>query len=120
MRIEGNLRERQRAVGQFHHGIIKAHTAYVAVGRYTHGKRKLARKMERTVTRNPGQGLKADVIINVRDNIIDNAAEPNITESMRGGFSGRARSAVAMLQKESRRTSERLFRRTCDRRPSHW
>lgn len=82
MRIEGNLCERQRAIGQFHHGVIQAHAAYVAVGRYTHGECKLARKMERTVTRDPGQALKADVIRNVRNDIIEHAAEPDIIDGM--------------------------------------
>ena len=107
MRIEGYLRERQRAIGQFRHRIIKAQTAYVAVGRYAHGKRKLARKMERAVTRDSGQALKADVIINVCNNIIENAAKPNVIEGMRGEFSGRARSAIAMLSKESGRERQR-------------
>lgn len=97
MRIERYLRERQPPISQFRHGILKAYTAYVAVGWYARGKRKLTREMKRTVARDLGQAFKPDVIINVRKNIIADATEPSIIECLRGGFDGLARSAIAML-----------------------
>lgn len=96
MRIERYLRERQRAISQFRHGVRKAYTAYVAVRWYACGKRKLTSKMKRTVARDLGQAFKPDVIINVRKNIFADAAEPRIIESKRGGFNSLARSAIAM------------------------
>ena len=97
MRIERYFRERQRAASQLRHGVLKAYTAYVAVGWYARGKRKLTREMKRTVARDLGQAFKPDIIINVRKNVIADAAEPSIIESLRGGFNDLTRSTIAML-----------------------
>src|ERR1700675_5073767 len=88
LRIERYLRERQFARSQFRHRILQPNVAYVAVRRDTHGECELTRKMKWAVTRDSSEFYKRDVILDVCCDIVENAAEPNMIETMRGGLGG--------------------------------
>src|SRR5580704_1972160 len=107
MRIERDLRQRQFARSQFRHRVLQPHAAYVAVRRDAHGERKLARKMKRAVTRNSSEICKRNVVLDVRCDMVENAAEPNMIETMGGGLRERACAAIAILLKESGRKRQR-------------
>ena len=107
LRIERYLRERQFARNQFRHRVLQPNAAYVAVRRDTHGECELTRKMKCTVAGYASELYKRDVAPDVCRDIFENAAEPNMIETMRGGLGGRACPAVAILLKESGRKRQR-------------
>src|SRR5260370_42486201 len=107
MRIERYLRERQFARCQFRHRVLQPHAAYIAMRRDTHGERELTRKMKRAVTRNSSEIYKRDVVLDVCCDMVENAAEPNMIETMRGGLGEPACPAIAILLKESGRKRQR-------------
>ena len=107
MRVERYLRDRQFARSQFRHRALQPDAAYIAVRGDAHGKCELTRKMKRAVTRYSSESCKRDVVPGVCRYIVENAAEPNVIETVRGGVGGRACPAIAMLLKESGRKRQR-------------
>ena len=82
MRIERNLRQRHLARRQLRHRVLQPNAAYIAVRRDAHGKRELTRKMKWAVTRYSSEIHQRDVIPDVCRYIVENAAEPNMFETM--------------------------------------
>ena len=105
--IERYLRERQFGCSQFRHGVLQPHSADIAVRRDTHRECELTREMKGAVARDGSELYKCDVILDVRRDIVENAAEPNMIETLRGGLDGRACPAIAILLKESGRKCQR-------------
>ena len=101
LRIERYLRERQFARGQFRRRVLQPNAAYVAVRRDAHGECELTRKMKWAVPGDSREIFQRDVILEVCSDIVENTAEPNMIETMRGGVGGRARPAIAMLLQQS-------------------
>src|SRR5258705_1483651 len=103
MRIERYLGKRKFARSQFRHRVLQPNAAYVAVRRDPHSECELARKMKHAVTRDSSKIYKRDVILDPCCDVVKNATEPNMIETIRGGLGGRACPAVAILLKESGR-----------------
>ena len=97
LRIQRNLRERQFARRQFRHRLLQPHAAYVAVRRDARGKGKLARKMKRAVPGHCREIRQTEIVPDVCRDVVENAAQPDLIEAVRGGLGGRACAAVAML-----------------------
>jgi hypothetical protein len=53
----------------------------------------LAREVKDAVTRGSGDIFKSDVILEICIDILENAAEPNMIETVRAGLGGRARAS---------------------------
>src|SRR5258708_28948186 len=107
LRIERYMGERQFAGRQFRHRALQPKAADVTVRRDTHGERELTRKMKEAVTRDAGKIEQRDVVLDVCRDIVENAAKPNMIETMRGSADARADPAIAMLVKEPGRKRER-------------
>src|SRR5882724_3752959 len=107
LRIERYLGERQFARSQFRHRVLQPNAAYIAVRRDAHGKCELTRKMKWTITRYSGEIDQRDVVPDVCRDIVENAAESNMIEIMRGELGARACPAIAILLKESGRKRQR-------------
>ena len=107
LRIERDLGERQFANRQFRHRIFQAHAAYMAVGRDSHCECELARKVKDAVTRDASEIFKRDVVLKICIDILENAAEPRMVETVRGGLGCHACPAIAMLLKKSGRERHR-------------
>src|SRR5258705_10090788 len=103
MRIERNLRQRQRTGCQFRHGLLEADPAYVAVRRYANGKRELARKVKGAVASYFCEVRQRDVARNVCLDIFEDAAQSHVIEPVRGLACRCASPAIAMLVKEAGR-----------------
>src|SRR5258706_1531990 len=103
LRIERYLRERQFARCQFCHRLLQPHAAYIAVRWNAHGKCELAREMKCTVTRYSSETYQRDIVPNVGRDIVENAAQSNMIETMRIGLGGRACPAIAIFAKKSGR-----------------
>jgi len=63
--------------------------------------------MKCAVARESARSFKREVVSDVCRDIVENATEPNLIETMRGGFGGRACPAVAILLQESGRKRQR-------------
>src|ERR1700722_5422728 len=63
--------------------------------------------MKGAVTRNSSETFERDLVRNIGLDIVQDAAEPNRIETIRGGLGGRACPAVAMLLQESGRQHQR-------------
>jgi hypothetical protein len=106
LRIERYLGERQFARCQFRHRVLQPPVAYIATRRDPHSECELACKMKHAVTRDFSEIYKRDVVPDVCRDIVENAAEPNMIETM-GGVEGRACPAIAILLEESGRKRQR-------------
>jgi hypothetical protein len=84
MRVEGYLSERQLARGQFRHRILEPQPAYITVRRDAHGERELPRKMKPAVACDSCEIHEREVILDVCRDIVENAAEPNMIDTLGG------------------------------------